>query len=210
MSGRRRAIPWGTWAAVALGIGILVTADQVAGTWQEREIERRRQLKVRLDKLSWDGLRTGIDDIAFDGKNYRVHLRLQNAARQPFYLLLPVIEGFVQVGPTWEPFRVAPEEATVAAGSVIKLLKEYVMASVAEISGNGYAEPIAGYRHIKLTLEAYVSPEENPQDEIGERREDFFLFLRDQTRDAEFATVTTTRPNFIPLRAWTLLPKEAL
>jgi putative ABC transport system ATP-binding protein/macrolide transport system ATP-binding/permease protein/lipoprotein-releasing system ATP-binding protein len=195
---------------ILTGIASLIAIDQVAGTMQEREIGRRRALKMRLDKLSFDGLRTGIDEITFDDNLYSLQLRIQNAAREPFYVLLPVIEGFVQVGPAWEAFRVCPADGELREGTVVKLEKERTLQHLATIDGSGYAEPIAGYRHVKLTLEAFVSPEENPVEEIGERREEFFLFLRDVTRDAEFASVKTQRPSFIPLRAWTLLPKEAL
>jgi hypothetical protein len=61
---------------------------------------------------------------------------------------------------------------------------------------------------VKLTAEAFLSIEENPREEIGERREDFFLFVRDAARDGEFSP--SGRPSYIPLRAWTLIAKEAL
>jgi putative ABC transport system ATP-binding protein/macrolide transport system ATP-binding/permease protein/lipoprotein-releasing system ATP-binding protein len=188
----------------------LLLADQAAGLWQQHEISRREELRARLDRLSTDGLRTGIDDIVFDGSRYILRLRLQNASRQPFYVLMPRLEGFVQVGPTWEPFPVRIAEGDAREGTVIKLEKEREIREIAEVTGSGYAEPLPGYRHVKLTLEALVSPEENPQEDIGERREEFFLFLRDVTRDAEFSGSSARRPSFVPLRAWTLLPKEAL
>lgn len=206
---RRRRGTLRLLAPIALFGLILVVLDQAVGHWQERELARRIALKARLDKLSFDGLRTGLDDITFDGAHYVFRLRLQNAAREPFYILAPTLEGFVQVGPAWEPFAIRPLGGELKEGMVVRLIGERSIAEQARIEGAGYAEPIAGYRHVKITLEAFVSPEENPQEEIGERREDFFLFLRDVTRDGEFAG-QSGRPSFIPLRAWTLLPKDAL
>lgn len=196
-------------AGLALTVLMFVMLDQAVGNWQERELARRVALKARLDKLSFDGLRTGIDDITFADGRYQIQLRVQNAAREPFYILVPILEGFVQVGPTWEPFRIVAADGHLREGTVLRLVGEQSILKEATIEGFGYAEPIAGYRHVKITLEAFVSPEEDPQEEIGERREEFFLFLRDVTRDAEF-TGSTRRPSFIPLRAWTLLPKDAL
>lgn len=193
----------------ALAALALTALDQAVGSWQERELARRVALKMRLDKLSFDGLRTGIDDITFANGRYLIRMRLQNAAHEPFYILVPVLEGFVQVGPSWEPFRIRSVDDQLKEGMVLPLVGEQSILEEAAIEGFGYAEPIAGYRHIKITLEAFVSPEQDPQEEIGERREDFFLFLRDVTRDAEFAG-RSGRPSFIPLRAWTLLPKDAL
>jgi putative ABC transport system ATP-binding protein/macrolide transport system ATP-binding/permease protein/lipoprotein-releasing system ATP-binding protein len=194
-------------AAIA---GALALADQLAGSWQERELERRRELKARLDKLSFEGLRTGIDEMVYDGEHYRMRLRLQNAAREPFFILLPSLEGFVQVGPEWKPFPIHPDGGEIKEGMVIELIKERAFDEAAAIEGAGYAEPIEGYRHLKITLDALVSPEQDPQEEIGEHHEEYFLFLRDVTRDAEFTGQQSRRPSFIPLRAWTLLPKEAL
>lgn len=206
---RRRRNSLRLLAPLALVGLLLVALDQAVGHWQERELARRLALKARLNKLSFDGLRTGFDDIAFDGARYVFRLRLQNAAREPFYILTPMLEGFVQVGPAWEPFGIRPADDEIKEGMVVRLVGERSITEQARIEGLGYAEPIAGYRHVKITLEAFVSPEENPQEEIGERREDFFLFLRDVTRDAEFSG-QGGRPSFIPLRAWTLLPKDAL
>lgn len=208
---RKRPQPRRNGWLIGLGVlGSLIVADQLAGNLQEREIARRRELKAQLDKLTSEGLRTGIDEITFEDSRYHLKLRIQNASRKPFYLLVPTLEGYVQVGPGWEPFAIRPAEGEVSGGAVIKLDKERVISEIANIDVRGYAEHIPGYRHVKLTLEAFLSPEDNPQEEIGERREDYFIFLRDVTRDAEFGPVATGRPSFIPLRAWTLLPKEAL
>lgn len=195
-------------AAAALAIG-LVALDQTVGNWEAHELARRAAIKARLDKLSFEGLRTGIDEITFADGQYRLLLRLQNAAHEPFYLLMPTLEGFVQIGPAWKPFRIRPADHEMKEGVVVRLIGERTTTQLADIDVLSYAEPIPGYRHIKITLEAFVSPEENPQEEIGERREDFFLFLRDVMRDGEFLN-QTGRPSFIPLRAWTLLPKEAM
>lgn len=204
---RRRSPKVLIWLAIAAAL--VLALDQAVGNWQERELARRIALKARLDKLAFDGLRTGLDDITFDGSHYLFRLRLQNAAREPFYILTPALEGFVQVGPGWKPFRIRPADGEAREGSVVRLVGERAITEEAAIEETGYAEPIAGYRHVKITLEAFVSPEENPQEDIGERREDFFLFLRDVARDGEFAS-QSGRPSFIPLRAWTLLPKDLL
>lgn len=195
-------------ALAALAV-ILVVLDQTVGGWQQQEVARRAALKARLDRLSFDGLRTGIDEITFDEGRYFLRLRVQNAAREPFFILAPTLDGFVQVGLAWEPFHIRPADGEMKAGTVLRLVGERIFTDVAAIEGDGYAEPIPGYRHVKITLEAFVSPEENPQEEIGERHEDFFLFIRDAARDGQFGG-QSGRPSFIPLRAWTLLPKDAL
>ena len=177
--------------------------------WYQKSVLREKQiLRERLDRLGFYGLRMGIDDISFrPGEGYSIRLRVQNATREAFYVLMPTMEGFVQKGFSWEPFSIVSSGGD-GDGNVVKLLDEKETIRLAKIAGQGYAEPLLGYRHVKLTAEAFLSIEENPSEEIGERREDFFLFIRDVLRDNEFSPLG--RPFFIPLRAWTLIPKEAL
>jgi hypothetical protein len=190
------------------GVVALVSLDQYVGDYQSRELARRKALKAELDWLSFQGLRTGIDEITFDGAAYQIRFRLQNATDKPFFVLVPVIEGFVQIGPKWEQFSMKIAQQDMHQGMVIELVGERAFTEVASIADGEYTEPIPGYRHVKITLEAYLSPAASPREEIGQHREDFFLFLRDGKRDAELAVQKNRfRPSFIPLRGWTLLPK---
>lgn len=200
---------WRLLATVGLIIfSVFVVADGALGWYQRGLIREKQILRERLDKLGFYGLRMGIDDISFrPGEGYSMRLRVQNATREPFYVLMPTMEGFTQKGPTWEPFSIVALDGD-SEGTVVKLEGEREMSRLAKIEGDGYAEPLAGYRHVKLTAEAFLSLEENPREEIGERREEFFMFIRDVPRDGEFPTAG--RPSYIPLRAWTLIPKEAL
>jgi hypothetical protein len=193
---------------VLAGVAALVSLDQYVGDYQSRELARRRALKAELDRLSFQGLRTGIDEITFDGAAYQMRFRLQNAADIPFFVLMPMIEGFVQIGPGWKQFPVRLAQQELHEGMVIELVGERTFTEIAAMEDGAYNEPLPGYRHVKITLEAYLSPEANPREEIGEHREDFFLFLRDVKRDAELAEQKPGfRPSFIPLRGWTLLPR---
>ena len=208
----RRRREFGQWRALA-GVGLAViavfaVADGMLGWYQKSVLREKQILRERLDRLGFYGLRMGIDDISFRaGEGYSIRLRVQNATREAFYVLMPVIEGFAQKGFSWEPFAVVPTGGD-SEGTVVKLVDERETLRLAKIEGQSYAEPLAGYRHVKLTAEAFLSIEENPREEIGERKEEFFLFVRDAARDGEFTA--GGRPSYIPLRAWTLIPKEAL
>ena len=66
------------------GIVALAGLDQYVGDYQARELARRRALKAELDQLSFQGLRSGIDEITFDGAAYQMRFRLQNATANPY------------------------------------------------------------------------------------------------------------------------------
>lgn len=207
---RRRGGGWigKTTLAVCAAVLLLVGADFLAGRVQNQEIGRRQALRTELDHLAFHGLRTGIDEIRYQpDADYRVEFRIQNATQEPFYVLLPSVGGYIQKGPTWVevPTGTFPGQAE---GGVIKLVGEQQVPRRVTIEDTDYMELIPGYMHVKLTLEMMVSPEENPREEVGEKREDIVLYLRDERRGAD--SPAARGPNFIPLRAWTLLPKEAL
>lgn len=195
---QRRALLLGLVGLAATG----AVADYAAGRYQREAIDSRRTLKVRLDRIAQRDLRTGIDDIVFEApESYRIDVRLQNAGEQPFYVMLPAIEGYIQIGHGWQPFPMATLDRS--SGVVVKLSDEHPASYRATIEADDYAANLPGFMHVKLVLEALVSPEENPQEEIGERREDIVLYLRDARQPPAFAG----QPSFIPLRAWTLVPK---
>jgi len=207
---RRRTVKgWSVALVTFVLAGVIAGVDAMVGYYQQNILDQRRALKARLDKLTFYGLRTAIDDIAFvAGRGYRIEIRIQNATREPFYVMMPAVEGFVQKGYSWTAVSVTPTEDGVDGEAVVRLTGERQLARLAILEGNDYTELLPGYRHVKLTLEALLSPEENPQEEIGEKREDVFLHVKDVThRDAG---LHVGKPAFIPLRAWTLIPKEAL
>lgn len=203
---RRRARRTRSIAAAALVVSLaggFGAADYVAGAMQQAALDRRRALKARLDRMAFHDLRTGIDDIAFVAPDsYRFDLHLQNAGAAPFYVMLPSVEAMIQVGWGWQAVPTVPVDA--APARVIELADDVATGHAATIATEEYAVNLPGYMHVKLVIEALVSPEENPQEEIGERREDIVLYLR----DARLPPERPHQPSFIPLRAWTLVPRS--
>lgn len=192
----------------------LAALDLYVGREQERILVARKELRARLDRMAFFGVRTGIDDIRYDPPSaYHVRFRIQNALDEPLYVMLPIVTAFVQVGAGWTEVAVAAPAAGADEGSVVKLVEEREFERVLTIDLTEYMELIPGYVHLKLNLEAYVSPEENPREEVGERHEDIFIYLKDGWKADVVARAASAgpakKPAFIPLRAWTLIPKPA-
>jgi hypothetical protein len=192
---------------------LFAAADWGVGRWQQGLVQARKDYRARLDRLAFFAVRTGIEDIRYqpDG-SYRARFIIQNAFDEPIFVTMPTVEAFIQVGPQWVPIPVTEPPEERVAGSVVQLVGERTTDRLLAIEQGDYTESIPGYVHLKMTLESIVSPEQNPQEEVGERKEDLVIYLKDyrlagdRTRHAGRPTFSE-KPDFIPLRAWTLVPR---
>lgn len=201
---------------IVVGAGLvvlLIVADWSVGRWQQGLVQARKDYRARLDRLAFHAVRTGIEDIRHqpDG-SYRVRLIVQNAYDEPLYVMMPTVDAAIQVGPQWSgiPVTEPPEERL--EGSVVRLVGERTADRFLAIEQSDYTESIPGYIHLKMTLESIVSPEQNPQEEVGERKEDLILYLKDYRLAGDKGRhpgrpTFSEKPDFIPLRAWTLVPR---
>lgn len=214
----RRAKRGAGWKVLAAGAGALVlalaAADWAVGRWQQGLVQAKKDYRTRLDRLAFHAVRTGIDEIRHQADGgYRARFVIQNAFDEPLYVMMPTVAAAIQVGAQWAPVPVAEAVDERHEGTVVRLVGERTADRFLTIEPTNYAESIPGYIHLKMTLETVVSPEQNPQEEVGERKEDLIVYLKDYRlandrsrhgRQPAFAD----KPDFIPLRAWTLVPRK--
>lgn len=190
-------------------------ADWAVGRWQQGIVQAKKDYRTRLDRLAFHAVRTGIEDIHHhaDGR-YRSRFIIQNASDEPIFVMMPIVEAFIQVGPQWVAVPAEEDPAQGVEGSVVRLVGERTVDRYLTIEPTEYTESIPGYIHLKMTLEMIVSPEQNPQEEVGERKEDLIVYLKDHRRANDRVRhggrpTFAEKPGFIPLRAWTLAPRAA-
>jgi len=199
-------------AAATLAVA-LAAADYGVGRWQQNLVRQKKEYRARLDRLAFHAVRTGIDSIRYAGASgYRTRFIIQNAYDEPIYVMMPTVDAAIQVGPQWAEVPVVQPADDESDGAVVRLVGERSTDRLVSIDRTDYTESIPGYVHLRFTLECIVSPEQDPQEDVGERKEDLFLYLKDY----RFATDRTRhpgrptfreKPDFIPLRAWTLVPR---
>ena len=205
---------WRPVAATAAVLGLLfAAADWEVGRRQQQLIQARKDYRARLDRLAFHALRTGIDEIKYrpDGR-YRARFILQNAGDEPIYVMMPTVDAEIQVGPGWVGIPASEPPEAQAEGSVVRLVGERTTDRLLAIDRTDYTESFPGYIHLKLILDAVVSQEQDPQEEVGEHKEDLIVYLKDYRLAADRARHPghpsfAEKPDFIPLRAWTLVPR---
>ena len=193
-------------------VTVFGTADYLTGAYQRYLLEEKRRARERLERLVFYGLRMGIEEIVLDQEGrYRMALRLQNASKGDLFVMLPTLSLFLQVGTGWEEVPVS--DLSHDEGVVIRLVSDRIIERLATLPRQDFTQLLPGYFHAKITATALVSFRAEPKDDVAEKAEEFFLFLKswmaeDRTilKALEFADRRI--PVYIPLRAPTLIPSS--
>lgn len=176
---RRRLLALAT-GAIGLA-GVLSATDYLVGLYQDRVVEQQRERKKKLERMGWYYLRADVEDVSYTPDNkYHVSIWMENAfPEHNFYVMLPAVRTFVQVGPQWKevPTREAPG-AKWTEGTVVNLKGRIVTERMVEITEKDYFELLPGYMHIRFENVMYLSLEQQPKEEVVERADVYYIHLR--------------------------------
>ncbi|SIO35232.1 putative ABC transport system ATP-binding protein/macrolide transport system ATP-binding/permease protein/lipoprotein-releasing system ATP-binding protein [Singulisphaera sp. GP187] len=169
------------WVAVAAGA--LYACDTLSARFQGQAIERRVTERKKAEELAMQQLRADIHDVVYqpDG-GYEVTIYLENfAPDKPFYVLGPELRAFVQVDRGWQPIpirRADPDNDNDRVQDVRggRRLVPFTL----RIDIDRYDELIAGYFHLRLTSVMVVSESAEPTDDLFERTDDYYVYLKPQ------------------------------
>lgn len=198
-------LPGGRALLILLAIVCLgFLGDFGIGWYQRQETAARRLDKLRLEQAASGGMfmelvRAGPMP---QGKSYQATLRLERTGPGgAIHVLQNPPRVFVQTGLTW---REVPARAPDGkAWGMIRLDDGADIALAFDIDVEGWSELIPGYMHVQLRLDQLISLSREPGDDIVERRNRFFFYLKPQGADDERirqrAGFSGTPPNFIPM-----------
>jgi hypothetical protein len=200
---------WKAALAVTLFGAALVLIDSLVGRQQERILEERKEAQARLEKMAWFYLRADVDDITYtpDGK-YKVTLWIENVFPEyDFYLMVPTVRGFIQVGPQWQEVKTveAIPDRGLRAGTVVNLKEKIRVSWVLDIETKDYFELLPGYMHVQIHNAMFVSPQAEPREgeNIVERNDYYYVHLKPIGADDEYLKrinhFPAGTPVFIPM-----------
>lgn len=167
---------------VVIGLGFL--ADSGAGWYQRRLLSQREKAALELRNAAFTGLYVELVHVAYepDGKSYKATLNMQNSnPGAPLYVMLVPARVFEQTGMIW---REVPSSAPGEPGSsVLKLdgARQYSVRFQADVKD--WAELIPGYMHIRIQSDMLISRSSEPKDDIIERNNRFYVYLKPQGSD---------------------------
>jgi hypothetical protein len=194
-------------AAAAVLLIVLAAAgiDYVVGYRQEKFLEEKSALKKKLERMAWYSLRSDIKDVVYDGDKYRVTMRYENPfPEDELYIMVPAIRCLVQVGTLWKEVPVQDMGAKTEASSVIKLDHPFTIDKLIEVPFRNFEEVLPGYMHVRINSISYVSSKTISKEDIAEKNEDFYIYLKpyyaDNTKVAKnYSFANNEVPIWIPM-----------
>lgn len=169
------------WAVPILLLGY--AANWGVARYQNYQIEQRIAARAALEEFAMAGLRADVQDVTFapDG-SYLLTLYLRNTlGGQPIYVMAPTVRAFVQVGPNWN--EVPLHAADQAPERVLKITGRQIYRYVFEPDVKNYEQLLPYYMHVRFTLEMLISPENQPKDDLVDRTDSYYVYLKPHDAD---------------------------
>jgi hypothetical protein len=175
-------------SGIVLGALVLaalaLTVDQGIGWYQNQRLEQKRLASLQLHHAAFAGLIVELVKVAYepDGQSYRVTMAMKNLdPEHPIYVMLSPVRVFAQSGFAWKE---VPARATSGqAAGVVRLTDRHVYDTVFEPNLKDWTELMPGYMHIRLENNRLISPRSEPDDDIVERNDRYYVYLKPHGAD---------------------------
>jgi hypothetical protein len=170
----------GLIAFVALAFAL----DTAVGWYQRHRLEQKRLADRALEHAAYSGLYVDLVNVAYepDRKSYRLTMVMRNLdPAQPLYVMLSPVRVFEQAGLAW---REIPARAPRGgAATVVKLANTQTYETVFEPNLQDFTQLIPGYMHIRFESTSLVSGRAEPEDDIIDRRDRYYVYLKPHGAD---------------------------
>lgn len=192
-------------AVIASVLLALFLLDYYVGYQQNKLLAEKAAQKKKIEQLAWYSLRGEVKEVSYVGHRYRIVLKFENAfPEEEMYIMVPQVRCLVQVGTFWKEVPVHDLESGKPDTGVIKLEGVRLIEKLIEVPFRNYEEVLPGYMHVRLNTVSFVSSNAVSKDDIVEKNEDFYIYLRpyyaDLTKMAKNYTFTHNEvPIFIPM-----------
>lgn len=174
-----------TFLFVLAGVGAIVfAADYAIGKYQFYRTDQSRLAALQLQHAAYEGLFVELVKVDYepDDKSYRVTMKMTNSEPdRPVYVMQTPLRVFEQSGLSWK--EVPSRSANGETVSVVRLSGSHVYETVFEPNLKDFAELIPGYMHIRFESSSLVSQRSDPEDDIIERTDRYYVYLKPHGAD---------------------------
>lgn len=172
-------------AAAAL-VAVAFAVDFAVGRYQQYRLEQKRSAELRLRHAAFQGMFLEVVNVAYepDQKSYRLSMKFTNNQRgRPLYVMRSPVRVFEQLALSWK--EVPSQNRDREAARVIKLTDSYTFETVFEPNLQEWTELVPGYMHIRFENSSLVSERSDPDDDIIDRTDRYYVYLKPHGADDE-------------------------
>jgi hypothetical protein len=173
----------GLVAAAAI-VTLAFAADFAVGRYQAYRLEQKRLADLRLQHAAFEGMYVEVVNVAYepDDKSYRLTMKFtSDEPSRPLYVMQSPVRVFEQVGLSWK--EVPSRDSRGEAARVVKLTDPFTFETIFEPNLKDWTELIPGYMHIRLQTESLISERSDPDDDIIERTDRYYVYLKPHGAD---------------------------
>ncbi|MEP9376396.1 hypothetical protein ABLE91_06780 [Aquabacter sp. CN5-332] len=186
------------WLVILVGLSFLL--DFGVGFYQQRALARQDQATLALRSAAFEGLYVELVRVAYepDGKSYRATLSMQNVnPDRPLYVMLNPARAFVQTGLSWQ--EVPSQAPPGAPWGVVKLEGSHTYSVLFQVDASDWSQLIPGYMHVLIQSDMLISQSSAPKEDIVERNNRFYVYLKPQGADDAWIKSRNTFPGIPPV-----------
>jgi putative ABC transport system ATP-binding protein/macrolide transport system ATP-binding/permease protein/lipoprotein-releasing system ATP-binding protein len=198
--------PWllavGAWVVPAVFLAL--SLNQGVALYQRHLLHQRQHAREALEDAALLWLRANLDDITYAaGSSYSLTLSLENlSAGKAVFAMTPAVRAYVQVGLTWQ--EIPTKSVDGQESRVARVMGRRIYQFEFEPNVTEYTEQLAGYMHVRLTSTTLVSQHSEPDNDLVERVDDYYVHLKPHGADEEAILSKTRFPGRPPL--WIPMP----
>lgn len=188
--------------AMAMLFGLALALNEGVARYQRYEIETRRERLAALEELATSTLRSDIDSITSLGNpRYEVTIYIENTRQDPpIFVMSPSVQAFVQAGTGWQEAPLTP--IADATATVLKITGRRLYRFILETRIEKFTELLPHYMHLRLTNNMLISPESAPKDELFQRNDNYYVYLKPDNVSDETIAKDVRFPGAPPLWIW--------
>ena len=170
--------------AIAAVVTLAFAVDFAVGRYQAYRLEQKRMADLRLQHAAFEGMYVEVVNVTYepDDKSYRLTMRFTNdETGRPLYVMQSPVRVFEQVGLSWK--EVPSRDSHGEAARVVKLADSFTAETIFEPNLKDWTELIPGYMHIRFQTESLISERSDPDDDIIERTDRYYVYLKPHDAD---------------------------
>jgi hypothetical protein len=168
----------------ALLLALAFVLDYAIGRFQHYRMDQKRAAALNLQHAAYEGLYVELANIAYepDGKSYRLTTRMTNVEPgRAMYVMQTPVRVFLQSGLAWK--EVPARAPNGESASVVKLAGAQTYETVFEPNLKEWTELMPGYMHIRFEGISLISERSDPDDDIIERTDRYYVYLKPHGAD---------------------------